>query len=273
MTDYATIRVEDRGFMTWIVLDRPAAANALSHELLGEFRRVLRSLEDDGPPVIGIRGEGRGFSAGYDLAAMDMDSGRFDAVRDRARLQGYVDCYLQMWDHPKPIIAAVHGYCIGGATQMCTYADLTIVAEDAHIGQAKIPVGGGFMTPVWVPLVGPKRAKEIAFIAGNAIDGRTAVQWGWANRAVRAEQVIAETEELAERIARVPSDVLRMKKLAINRAAESSGPRGAADGIAEIDTILHATSSVQALREWVAEVGVKAAVDAYQSGDGLPDLP
>jgi enoyl-CoA hydratase len=272
LADYRYIRLEDRGFMTWLVLDRPDAANALSHGLLNEFSEALRSLQTGGPPVIGIRGEGRGFSAGYDLAGIDMSRTNFSPVQDRERLQGYVESYLQMWDHPKPIIAAVHGYCIGGATQMCAYADLTVVAEDAHIGQAKIPVGGGFVTPLWVPLVGPKRAKEIAFIAGNAIDGRTAVEWGWANRAVTADRVISTTEELAQRIAHVPADVLRIKKLSINRAAESTGPRGATSGVADMDVLVHATPAVQALREWVAKVGVKAAVQAYKSGEGIPDV-
>lgn len=256
--------------MTWLVLDRPEVANALSGELLEELGDALGSLKESGGAVIGIRGAGRGFSAGYDLGSIDMDSATFDPIADRERLQGYVDRYLEIWDHPKPIIAAIHGYCIGGATQMCTYTDITIVTEDARIGQAMIPVGGGFVTPLWVPLVGPKRAKEIAFVAGNAIDGRTAVEWGWANRAVAPDLLISATEELAERIARVPAEVLRIKKLSINRAAEAAGPRSVATGVAELDVLLHGAPAVQAIREWVAAVGVKAAVQAYQSGEGIP---
>ena len=271
MADYDHIRLEDRGFMTWIVLDRPESANALSHDLLDELSGALAALKADGGTVIGIRGEGRGFSAGYDLAALDLESASFDPIADRERLQRYVDGWLELWDHPKPIIAAVHGYCIGGATQLCTYADITIVAEDVKIGQAMIPVGGGFVTPLWVPLVGPKRAKELAFVAGDTLDGRTAVEWGWANRAVPADELISATEELAERVARMPADVLRIKKLSINRAAEATGPRGATAGVAEMDALLHAAPSVQAIRDWVAEVGVKAAVEAYRTGQGVPD--
>ncbi|WP_425569133.1 enoyl-CoA hydratase/isomerase family protein [Pseudonocardia xishanensis] len=119
-----------------------------------------------------------------------MTSTRWESPRPRTRSptgsawRANVNRYLAIWDHPKPVIAAVHGYCIAGATQMCVFADLTIVAEDARIGEPALPLGGGYIAPLWAPLVGPKRAKELAFLPGNAIDGRTAVEWGWANHAV-----------------------------------------------------------------------------------------
>ena len=136
--------------------------------------------------MIGIRGEGRGFSAGYDLEQVG-SAERVDPVADRARLQRNLERCLAIWDHPKPVIAAVHGYCIAGATQMCVFADITVVAHDAKIGEPALPIGGGYIAPLWAPLVGPKRAKELAFVPGNSIDGRTAVEWGWANHSVPAD--------------------------------------------------------------------------------------
>jgi len=88
---------------------------------------------------------------------------------------------------------------------------------------------------------------------------------------VATNELVSATEALAERIARVPADVLRIKKLSINRAAEATGPRGVAAGVAEMDALLHGAPTVQALREWVHAVGVKAAVQAYQTGEGVPD--
>lgn len=269
--EYETIRLEERGFMTWIVLDRTHAANALSFQLFDELSHALNTLKTSGGRVLGIRGAGRGFSAGYDLGnAVGDESRQADAYTDSERLRSYVDHFLELWDHPKPILVAIHGYCIGGATQLCSYADLAIVAEDATIGESTVPIGGGFVAPVWVPHVGARRAKELAFIPGNRIDGRTAAEWGWANYAVPADQVISATESLAERIARMPSDALRIKKLSINRAAET-GPRGASVGIAEMDALAHVAPGIAALREWLAEVGLKAATRAYQTGEGLPE--
>jgi enoyl-CoA hydratase len=261
--DYRTIRIEHSGPLTWVVLDRPDKANALSNELLDEFSDALRVLADEGGPVIGIRGEGRGFSAGYDLDQVGTAK-RVDPVADRARLQRNLDRYLAMWDHPKPIIAAVHGYCVAGATQMCVFADITVVADDAKIGEPGLPIGGGYIAPLWAPLVGPKRAKELAFVPGNSIDGATAVEWGWANHSVPEEDLIAAVEGLAARIAKTPPDILRVKKLSINRAMEAMGVRQATASVAEMDALLHLSPAVLDLREWIAEVGLKEALAAYR---------
>ena len=261
--EYQYIRIEHDGPLTWIVLDRSDRANALSNDLLDELTGALEALKDTGGPVLGIRGEGRGFSAGYDIGQVGTPKAA-DPVADRARLQRNVDRFLAIWDHPKPVIAAVHGYCIAGATQLCVYCDITIVAEDATIGEPTIPVGGGYIAPLWAPLVGPKRAKELAFVPGNTIDGRTAVEWGWANHAVPAEALLASVRSLADRIALVPSEVLRIKKLSINKAMEAMGLRLASQSAAEMDALLHTAPSVLALRERIADEGLKPVIASYR---------
>lgn len=270
MNDYRTIRIEHAGALTWIVLNRPEKANALSTELLDEFTDALESLRDNGGPVLAIRGEGKGFSAGYDLDEVGVNRGAPDPVADRARLQRNLDRWLAIWDHPKPVIAAVHGFCIAGATQMCVFADITVVSRDARIGEPGLPIGGGYIAPLWAPLVGPKRAKEMAFVPGNSIDGVTAVEWGWANHAVPADELIPAVTGLADRIALTPPDVLRVKKLSINRAMESMGIRQATDSVAEMDALLHGAPDVVELRRWTAEVGLPAALAAYRVARTTP---
>jgi enoyl-CoA hydratase/carnithine racemase len=270
---YADIRVEHRGPISWIVLDRPDRANALSNAMLDEFSDALARLARTGGPVIGIRGEGKGFSAGYDLDQVGTPKA-VDPVADRDRLARNVNRYLAIWDHPKPVIAAVHGYCIAGATQMCVFTDLTIVADDARIGEPALPFGGGYIAPLWAPLVGPKRAKELAFLPANTIDGRTAVEWGWANHAVPAAEVVRAVEDMAARMARIPPDVLRIKKLSINRAMDAMGVRSAAAGVSEMDALLHLSPSVAELRAWIGEVGLKQAIADFRQPDGgRPDSP
>ncbi|HEY5856628.1 MAG TPA: enoyl-CoA hydratase-related protein [Aldersonia sp.] len=265
MTDpcYATVRIEQRGPLSWIVLDRPAKANALSQEMLEEFSAALAWLATNGGPIVAIRGEGKGFSAGYDIDQVGTPKAP-DPVADRERLARNLDRYLAIWDHPKPVIAAVHGYCIAGATQMCVFTDITIVARDAKIGEPAIPLGGGYIAPLWAPLVGPKRAKELAFVPGNSIDGATAVQWGWANHAVDPADLIDTTEDLAASMAKTPSDILRLKKLSINRSMEAMGVRTAAQSGAEFDALLHLSPAVAEIRAYVAEAGLKAAIDHYR---------
>jgi enoyl-CoA hydratase len=254
------------------VLDRPTKANALSNALLDEFSDALARLAHEGGPVIGIRGRGRGFSAGYDIDQVGKVVSEPDPVADRERLARNVNRFLDIWDHPKPVIAAVHGYCIAGATQMCVFADLTFVADDAKIGEPAMPLGGGYIAPIWAPLVGPKRAKEMAFVAGNTIDGSTAVEWGWANHALPERELFAAVETFAAKIARTPSDVLRIKKLSINRSMEAMGVRTAAQSGAEMDALLHLSPSVKQIRAWIADVGLKAAVAHYKRPVGPDEL-
>lgn len=268
---YATIRIEHEDTLSWIVLNRPDAANALSPQLLDEFADALDRLKREGGPVIAIRGEGRGFCAGMDLGSYGAaDSGPADPMADHARLRANVDRWLQMWDHPKPVIAAVHGFCLAAAAQMCVFADLTIVADDVRIGEPTIPIGGGFIAPTWVSLVGPKRAKEFAFVPGNWIDGPTAVAWGWANHCVPAADLIPAVRSLAQRIAMTPPDVLRLKKLSINRAAEAAGFRQSLSGIAEIDALLHLAPVVLELRQRMKEHGLKAVIQEFKVAPTSP---
>jgi enoyl-CoA hydratase len=263
MADEADVLIEHRGSISWIVLNRPANANALSGRMLAQFSEALERLKAEGGPVIGIRGNGKGFCAGMDLGQYG-GAAAIDPVADAARLNANLDRWLAIWDHPKPVLAAVHGYCAGVAAQLCVFADLTLVADDARISEPGVPIGGGFIAPTWVAQVGAKRAKEFAFLPGNSIDGHTAVAWGWANHCVPAERLLDAAQALADRIALVPPDVLRVKKQSINRAAEAAGFRAATSGIAEADALLHLSPAVLAIRERMQARGLKAVLAEYQ---------
>jgi enoyl-CoA hydratase len=264
LPEFATIRIDDEQAISWIVLNRPDQSNALSPTLLDEFSRALEHLREAGAPVIGIRGEGRGFCAGMDLGHYGGDSAIPDLAEDQARLQRNVDRWLAIWDHPKPVIAAIHGYCLGVGAQMCSFADLTIVAHDTRIGEPTVPIGGGYVAPTWVPQVGIRRAKELSFIPGNWIDGRTAVEWGWANHSVPAADLFSAVRSLAERMALTPPTVLAMKKRSINRAAEAAGFRDALAHIAEADALLHIDPAVLAIRQRIRVNGLKTVMAEYR---------
>lgn len=146
------------------------------------------------------------------------------------------------------MIAAIHGHCLAGASQLAVCCDITIVADDAVIGTPTIPIGGGYITPMWVPLVGPKRAKQMSFVAGSTISGAEAAAWGWANYSVPAAELLTEVRRLSGEIAKRPAKVLRMKKLAINRVVDLAGFRNSLLMGAETDALLHYSQSVEELR-------------------------
>jgi enoyl-CoA hydratase len=255
--------VEHKKAISWIVLNRPDHANALSGSMLDLFSSALMQLRSEGGPIVGIRAVGRGFCAGMDLGQYG-GAGKVDPVADADRLTTNLSRWLAIWDHPKPVIAAVHGYCAGVGGQMISFADMIIVGDDARISEPGVPIGGGFIAPTWVAHVGAKRAKEYAFLPGNFVDAPTAVAWGLANHSVPSGRLVEAVEAIAERISLIPPDVLRVKKQAINRAAEAAGYRQALLGIAESDALLHLAPSVLAIRERIAQEGLKAVLADYK---------
>jgi enoyl-CoA hydratase len=125
----------------------PKRFSALSQALLDEFSAALRALAH---PRVGAghpRG-GTGVSARYDLGAVDAAAVHEDPVADRDRLQGYVDSYSRIWDHPKPVIAAIHGFCLAGGTQMCTFANIAVVRGDRSNRNRCLPSGAVHRPPL-----------------------------------------------------------------------------------------------------------------------------
>jgi enoyl-CoA hydratase len=264
----AGVWLEHGEHIDWIVLDRPSAANAFSSAMLERFSEILASLVAHGAPVVGIKSACKGFGSGMDLGEYNAHA---TPVDDVLRLSSYLDRWMAIWRHPKPVIIAVHGYCIGVAAQMASFADILLVAEDARISEPTLPIGGGFIAPAWVSQTGARRAKEFAFLPGNWIDGVTAAEWGWANAALPAENLFPCAERLAERMGKVPASVLTLKKRSINRVMEAAGFTAALSAIAESDAILHLEPEVGAIRSSIKTEGLKAAVAKF-AGPGSQEL-
>lgn len=261
MAEFQQLNIETGNSVDWIVLNRPDAANAFSTTLLGELSEALARLAEEGAPVIAIRGAGKGFSAGVDLSEYNAHA---TPAQDAARLRGNLNRWLEIWNHPKPVIVAIHGFCMGIAAQLPSFADLTVVADDARIGEPGIPLGGGYIAPTWVAQVGAKRAKELSFLPGNFVSGATAAEWGWANAALPSAQLIPCVEELAGRMALIPPPILAMKKRSINRAAEAAGFLTGISAIAESDALLHLEPSVIQMRKRLGEEGLREVLATYR---------
>ncbi|GAB3347650.1 enoyl-CoA hydratase-related protein [Amycolatopsis echigonensis] len=267
-TPSAEVRVERDGPIAWLTLDRPDRLNALSMRMLDELAAHLADLEKSDARVVVLRGAGRAFSAGYDVSGESEEIGDAhsrSSVADRDRQAAYIDRFTRIWRHPQPVIAQIHGYCMAGATQLALFCDITVVADDTQIAASPaIPLGGGFISPLWSFQVGPQRAKEMSFVPGRRIDGRTAAEWGFAHAAVPAAELEKHTRELALAIAKTPASILRMKKLAINRVQEMNGFLTVAGMGADTDALIHTTPDVTELQELVKEIGLKQAIAHFR---------
>lgn len=255
--------------LVWMTLNRPDRLNAINTKLFNEIQEAFEWLEVDEARVIVLRGAGRCFSSGFDTSGSapgEYTTEQPGVIDDFVRLRKKVNKVLAIWDFPKPVIAAVHGYCLGASNQLVSVCDMTIVADDAIIGFPAMPLGGGYISPFWVPLVGVKRAKQMSFEPDARISGVTASEWGWANYSVPADELMDTVRAHALRIAKVPADVLLMKKMALNRVADLDGFRNSVVLGAETDAILHTIPPVRELHDSIIEHGLKGAIKRFKDG-------
>src|SRR3954447_12091588 len=224
-----TVLYEANGRVATLTLNRPERRNAINPELIADLREGLQTAHnDDGIHAIRLRGAGKGFCAGYDIGwgAESMEEAEgdrpWDPIADYANMSRFVDAYMALWRSPKPVIAQVHGYCVGGGTDFALCSDLIVCSEDARIGYPPARVWGSPTTAMWTYRLGLERSKRL-LLTGDALDGRTAAAWGLASLAVPDDELDDAALGLARRVALLPSNQLQMMKLLVNQVYEQMG--------------------------------------------------
>jgi enoyl-CoA hydratase len=212
-----------------LTLNRPERLNTITPQLIDAFDAALaRAQADPEVRAIRLRGAGRTFCAGYDIdwGAQLMEAQEadrpWDPILDYQVMSRYVGSYMSLWRSPKPVIAQVHGFCVGGGTDFALCSDLIVCAEDCRIGYPPARVWGSPTTAMWMYRIGLERSKRL-LLTGDPVDGRTAVQWGLASEAVPGDELEAAGLALARRVAQLPSNQLHMMKLLVNQAFEQMG--------------------------------------------------
>jgi enoyl-CoA hydratase len=245
-------------------LNRPEKRNALNDALRGALFDALRAGDRDRDvSVMIIRGAGTCFSAGYDLGSPNHDVERAIAKADGWWSRHVVNNWFEMWDMATPIIAQVHGYCLAGGTELATACDLVYVADDAAIGYPPVRL----MSPpdmqwqTW--MMGLRRGME-ALLTGDSMSGVEAVQAGFANRSYPSGDLDDAVVAMAERIAKIPLDLLTLNKRAAHRAMEAMGIRSGIRATAEIQALgFHQPAS----KEYLASFGTKGVSAALSDRD------
>ncbi|RLA93325.1 MAG: 1,4-dihydroxy-2-naphthoyl-CoA synthase [Deltaproteobacteria bacterium] len=203
----------------WLTLNREKVFNAISTELMQELVRELRSVESD--PEIGvvvITGRGKAFCAGGDLGEISA-LGNAPIDERRAYLILFQDMIQAVRRLPKPVIAAVNGYCVGGGNELNLACDISIASEKAKFGQAgprvgSVPVLGA--TQIMPVLVGEKRAKEVVFLC-RTYDAYEAEKMGWINKVVPHDQLIPEVQTWCDEILQMSPTAIALAKKSLNQ--------------------------------------------------------
>jgi enoyl-CoA hydratase len=224
------IRVETRNGVRHLILCRSEAYNTITPQLRDELSAAIDAADADHEVrVILLRGEGPAFCAGYNLdwgtglqVGEDRRSRVWDSVTDYNAMSRFVNVYMKLWYASKPTIAAVHGWCVGGGTDMVLCADIIIAAENASFGYPPSRVWGTPTTAMWVYRMGLERAKRY-LLTGDEIPATEAARIGLILETVADEKLLEHATQFAERMARVPANQLQMLKMLCNHTAENMG--------------------------------------------------
>ncbi|MPY96813.1 MAG: crotonase/enoyl-CoA hydratase family protein [Actinophytocola sp.] len=225
-----TLRTETEAGVRSIVLARPEAYNTITPQLRDELARAIDEADaDPDVRVILLRADGPAFCAGYgldwstEMQAEESTSDRvWDSAMDMRLMSTFVDTYMKLWYATKPTIAAVHGWCIAGGTDMVLCADMVIAGEGASFGYPPSRVWGTPTTAMWVYRLGFERAKRY-LLTGDEIPAPEAADVGLILECVPDDELLDRATSLARRMAQVPTNQLQMLKLLCNQTAENMG--------------------------------------------------
>jgi enoyl-CoA hydratase/carnithine racemase len=219
---YEHILYELSAGVAHVVLNRPDKLNAIGEQTREEIGRALTAASAD--QAIGcvlIRGNGRAFCAGGDLSRIGAAAAA-DSLKDNQLLnQQIMEFNASIRSTNKPVIAAVHGLCLGTAMGFIAQCDFVIAADDTRFGLIEGRIGHPGATDL-VPVIGAAWTKFL-IMTGEMIDAWRAERIGLVLTVEPADQLVARTTELAERLARMPREALGLNKAAIEAVLENSG--------------------------------------------------
>jgi enoyl-CoA hydratase len=218
--NFTNLLIEIADGVAVVTINRPAALNALSKDVLEDLAAAFAALEsnEDVACVILTGSGSKAFVAGADIAEMQA----LDAVSAEhfARLGHSI--FNAIENFPKPVIAAVNGFALGGGCELAMACDIRIAAENARFGQPEVSLGvipgfGGTLR--LARLVGKGRAKELIF-TGDMIDAQEAYRIGLANKVVAAEELLAKARTMATKIASKGPVAVRFAKESVDNGLE-----------------------------------------------------
>src|SRR3954452_13210790 len=270
--DFETILYSTAGPVATVTLDRPERLNTIVPPMPDEVEAAIeRATRDADVKVVVLRGAGRAFCGGYDFGdgfrhwgdALETD-GRWDPGKDfvmaTAPQLSPTQKFMSVWRCPKPVIAQVHGWCVGGGSDFALCADLVVASEDAVIGTPYSRMWGASLSGMWIYRLGLARAKFHA-LTGRPLSGREAADVELINEAVPFERLEARVAELAADLAHIPSSQLAAMKLVVNHAYENMGIASTQTLGPILDGLMRNTPEALSFIETAATEGVGAVVE------------
>ena len=270
--EFETLLYRTRDAVATITLNRPEQLNTIVPPMPDEIEAAIGLAErDPAVRVIVLRGAGRSFSAGYDFGsgfhhwgeAMTTD-GKWDPGKDFAftstRETGPTQKFMAIWRASKPVIAQIHGWCVGGASDYALCADIVIASDDAVIGTPYSRMWGSYLTGMWLYRLSLAKVKWHS-LTGEPLTGVEAAAVELINESVPFERLEARVAEIAAKLSRIPLSQLQAQKLIVNQAYENMGLSSTQTLGGILDGLMRNTPDALDFIETAATQGVRAAVE------------
>jgi enoyl-CoA hydratase len=241
VSEFNTIRFIVQDSVARITMNRPDKLNAINPAMIGELHAAMDLAEaDDAVRVIVLDGEGRAFSAGFDLSVED-PSGDNSEEFWREDLQRDFDVIMRFWNCPKPTVAAVHGYCLGSAMEIAVVCDITVTSDDCRFGAPEVKFGSGIVALVLPWLISAKAATELLLTGDDKVTAERALAIGLVNRVVERGALEQASLDFAMQLSANDLTAMRLTKQAIIRSYQIMGMPQALTEALKLDVIIEST--------------------------------
>lgn len=263
------VKYSKDGAIATITLNRPEKYNTLRFEMIDQLDDALRDANrDDAIKVIVLQGAGDTFCGGFDFSGglehyPGITEDGYDPGVDHHivtnQYTSYIPAFMGLWRGLKPTIAKVHGWAVGGGSELALAADIVIAADSARFGTPYSRVWGCHLTGMWIYRLGLAKAKYYA-LTGEWVSGKEAVEMELINFSYPLEELDRKVDEMAQKLANIPLTQLISMKLIVNQTYDNMGLQSTQTLGPILDGAMRNTVEGRAFVRTATEKGVKVAV-------------
>jgi len=260
MTTLPLIQCQTADAVATLTITRPHKLNALTDEIMKDLVAALdRIAGDSSIRVVVLTGEGRAFSAGFDVSIDKDGPERTPADWTEHFRWAYAGLH-RVWSLPQPVVAKIRGACLGGGFALSLVCDLAYASEEAFFGEPEVKFGGSTMSPILAWTLPPRYFKELV-LTGRFLSAKQAETWGLINEVVRNDALDARVDQVVRHMCLLPKDTLTNNKKLVNGFYDAMGHRAFLDVAQDRSVIGLSTAPENEFTRISKERGVSAALE------------
>jgi enoyl-CoA hydratase/carnithine racemase len=260
MTTLPLVQCKTVDAVATLTITRPHKLNALTDEMMEELVVTLDRIACDAAiRVVVLTGEGRAFSAGFDVSIDKEAPERTPADWTEHFRLAYLGL-SRVWSLPQPVVAKVRGACLGGGFALSLVCDLAYASEDSFFGEPEVKFGGSTMSPILAWALPPRYFKELV-LTGRLLNAKQAETWGLINEVVSSDRLDQRVDQVVRHMCLLPPGTLAKNKSLLNRFYDAMGHRTLLDLAQDRSVIGLSAAPANEFTQISKERGLSAALE------------